>query len=60
MRPCVLQARKLGAGPNADHAAAVITDLGLGDGEDEEPTDDLYEAEDQLDKVSVPLRCCSY
>lgn len=45
------EVRKLGAGSSADHASGIVVDHGLGDGDDDEPTDELYEAEDQLDKA---------
>ena len=42
--------RKLGGGSSAEHAAALVPDQGIGD-VDDEGGDELYEAEDHLDKA---------
>jgi len=42
--------RKLGGGSSAEHAAALVPDQGIGDADDE-GGDELYEAEDHLDKA---------
>jgi len=44
------EVRKLGGGAAAEHAGALVAD-GEADGADEDEGDELYEAEDQLDKA---------
>ena len=43
--------RKLGGGAAAEHAAALVADEEVADGGEDEEEDELYEAEDQLDKA---------
>lgn len=45
------EVRKLGGGAAAEHAAALVSDGDLGEGGDDELQDELYEAEDLLDKA---------
>ena len=42
--------RKLGGGSSAEHASALVAD-GEGEMGDDDEQDELYEAEDQLDKA---------